>query len=88
VAVVFAMSVELWAFRYMLDQLHERLDKPENDPNDYHLGEVCNHNVVLVCLPGEQGNSQAARVGTNLSNVFPNIKWRLLVGVGGGVWTG
>lgn len=85
VALVFAMSVELWAFRHMLDELHQPLQNYSDDPNTYHLGEVCGHNAVLVCLPGEQGNNQAARVGTNLSRTFPNIAWRLLVGVGGGI---
>ena len=85
VAVVFAMSIEMWAFRYMLDEVHPRLAPQDGDPNHYCLGKVCGHNVVLAWLPGEQGNTQAARVATNLSRTFRNIKLRFFVGIGGGV---
>ncbi|KAH8172400.1 phosphorylase superfamily protein [Sarocladium implicatum] len=79
------MSIEMWAFRYMLDETHPRLASLDGDPNHYCLGKVCGHNVVLAWLPGEQGNTQAARVATNLSRTFHHIRWRFLVGIGGGV---
>ncbi|KAL2204863.1 purine and uridine phosphorylase, partial [Sarocladium strictum] len=85
VAFVFAMSFEMWAMRYMLDEEHRDLPKSDGDENSYKLGKLCGHNVVLAWLPGEQGNSQAARVATNLSRTYKNIKWRFLVGVGGGI---
>ncbi|KAI0546001.1 nucleoside phosphorylase domain-containing protein [Xylaria curta] len=85
VAIICAMGIERDAVRYMLDNEHQRLRKQPGDSNTYTLGELQGHNIVLVCLPGQQGNSSAATVSTNLSRSFPSVKWRLFVGVGGGV---
>ncbi|KAM6513564.1 hypothetical protein FALCPG4_015957 [Fusarium falciforme] len=87
VAVVCAMAFEMSALRYMLDQEHPRLRTKEGDPNMYTLGELHGHNVVLASLPGTQGKGSAATVATNLARTFPCIKWRFLVGIGGGVPT-
>lgn len=85
VAFVCAMSFEMSAIHYMLDREHPSLDPKQNDSNAYILGELSGHNVVLVCLPGNQGKGSAATVATNLSRTFPSIKWQFLVGIGGGV---
>ncbi|RYP81632.1 hypothetical protein DL770_005840 [Monosporascus sp. CRB-9-2] len=87
VAVVCAMSFEMSAVRYMLDREHPRLPSQQGDPNIYVLGTLSGHNVVLACLPGNQGKGSAATVATNLARTFPSIKWRFLVGIGGGVPT-
>ncbi|KAM6517779.1 hypothetical protein FSOLCH5_006547 [Fusarium solani] len=81
------MTFEMSALRYMLDQEHSRLRTKEGDPNIYTLGELHGHNVVLASLPGTQGKGSAATVATNLARTFPCIKWRFLVGIGGGVPT-
>ncbi|WYZ34065.1 hypothetical protein EsH8_I_000341 [Colletotrichum jinshuiense] len=85
IAVVCAMSFEMSAVRYMLDREHPRPRRKVGDPNAYVLGDVCGHNVVLACLPGQQGKGAAATVATNLARTFPCIKWRFLVGIAGGV---
>lgn len=84
VAVVCAMSFEMSAVRYMLDREHTRLPTKPGDSNMYALGDLHDHNVVLACLPGQQGKGAAATVAANMSRTFPSIKWRFLVGIGGG----
>ncbi|KAL6895022.1 nucleoside phosphorylase domain-containing protein [Trichoderma evansii] len=84
-AFVCAMSFELSAVRYMLDREHPRLCRKEGDSNTYVLGELYGHNIVLACLPGNQGKGSAATVATNLARTFPAITLRFLVGIGGGV---
>ncbi|GFF34521.1 LOW QUALITY PROTEIN: ankyrin repeat domain-containing protein 50 [Aspergillus udagawae] len=85
VAVVCAMGFEMSAVRYMLDDEHPRLPIKQGDSNLYVLGELSGHNVVIACLPGTQGKGAAAIVANNMQRTFPSIKWRLLVGIGGGV---
>ncbi|KAH7459482.1 hypothetical protein FOMA001_g20031 [Fusarium oxysporum f. sp. matthiolae] len=85
VAVVCAMELELSAVRYMLDDEHSPLPVIPGDTNAYVLGELYGHNVVLACLPDQQGKGAAATVATNMARTFPSIKWRFLVGIGGGV---
>jgi nucleoside phosphorylase len=85
VAIVCAMSFEMSAVRYMLDREHPRLQRKEGDANTYVLGELYGHNIVLACLPGNQGKGSAATVATNLARTFPAIALRFLVGIGGGV---
>ncbi|KAH7176050.1 nucleoside phosphorylase domain-containing protein [Dactylonectria macrodidyma] len=84
VAVVCAMSFERSAVRFMLDREHDHLGTP-GDSNIYTLGDLHGHNVVLACLPGQQGKGAAATVAANMSRTFPSIKWRFLVGIDGGV---
>ncbi|RKK63825.1 hypothetical protein BFJ69_g16885 [Fusarium oxysporum] len=85
VAVVCAMELEMSAVRYMLDVEHRSLPTKEGDFNIYILGVLQGHNVVLACLPGNQGKGSAAIVATNMARTFSCIKWQFLVGVGGGV---
>lgn len=81
-----AISTESIAARIFLDDLHEG---PEyvaaNDSNDYTLGRVGRHNVVIAVLPhGEYGISSAAGVVKDMLHSFPNIRIGLMVGIGGG----
>src|SRR5690242_20013803 len=83
VAVLFAMKFEMTAFRHMLDEEYtNHLPRRQGDQNSYILGRLGAHNVVLAWLPGEQGVGAAAVVGSNLLRTFPNISWRILVGIG------
>ncbi|OQE32554.1 hypothetical protein PENFLA_c001G04688 [Penicillium flavigenum] len=82
-----ALLVEYIAAQEFLDEEH---DKPRfvspNDANDYTLGRMGEHNVVIAVLPdGEYGTASAASVATNMLNSFHNIRIGLMVGIGGGV---
>ncbi|KAJ5935168.1 hypothetical protein N7466_004715 [Penicillium verhagenii] len=82
-----AIDVEYVAAQEFLDEEHEgpTFVSP-NDTNDYTLGKICQHNVVIAVLPdGEYGTASAASVATNMLNSFPNVKIGLMVGIGGGV---
>ncbi|KAK4870406.1 hypothetical protein LT330_004754 [Penicillium expansum] len=68
----------------MLDEEHKPLPQPSVDTNVYNLGSINNHNVVIAGLP-RAGNCPAATVVTQMKMTFPNIKYCLLVGIGGGV---
>lgn len=85
VAIICAIDFEMSAVRYMLDKEHDSLPTKEGDSNLYVLGELSGHRVTLAWLPGTQGKGAAAVVATNLARTFPCIKWRFLVGIGGGV---
>jgi hypothetical protein len=81
-----AISTEYVAALAFLDEEHERPeDIPSNNDNDYTLGRIRKHNVVIVVLPvGEYGIAAAASVAKDLSHSFPNVRIGLIVGIGGG----
>lgn len=85
VAIICAMSFEMSAVRYMLDQEHPRLPNQVGDSNSYIVGELAGHHVALACLPGSQGKGAAAVVAANMARTFPSIRYRFLVGIGGGL---
>ncbi|GFF80566.1 hypothetical protein IFM53868_02889 [Aspergillus udagawae] len=86
VALLTPLEVELSAMRYMLDEEHQPLPSARGDPNNYVLGRLCQHNVVIASLPaGYQGTISAAVVARDLARTFPSVTLRLLVGIGGGV---
>ena len=79
-----ALTVELRAAEALLDEKHD--DLPAIDQNTYTLGRMNGHNVVIACLPqGVIGTNAAAYAAANLFRSFPNVRFSLLVGVGGGV---
>ena len=54
--------------------------------NAYVLGKIENHNIVLTCLPvGIYGTTSATAVVSQLQSTFPNIRYGILVGIGGGI---
>jgi nucleoside phosphorylase len=81
-----AISTEYVAAQAFLDEKHEGPDHVSvNDNNDYTLGKVGRHNVVIAVLPdGEYGTSSAAMVARDMLHSFPNIRVGLMVGIGGG----
>ncbi|KAL3440940.1 hypothetical protein BJX65DRAFT_316041 [Aspergillus insuetus] len=87
VAWICALPLEVAAAKAMLDEVHlspsERLG---SDQNPYTLGRVCNHNVVIACLPfGVYGTTSATAVLIRLQATFPHLSFALMVGIGGGV---
>ncbi|KAL8340704.1 hypothetical protein RB601_006684 [Gaeumannomyces tritici] len=81
-----ALSTELLAASQFLDKRHNKpTSRHPNDTNNYTLGSIGPHNVVMACLPmGNIGTASAAVVATNLINSFPNVRLGLMVGIGGG----
>ncbi|KAM0262478.1 hypothetical protein ACHAQJ_001732 [Trichoderma viride] len=81
-----ALSTEYVAAQAFLDDRH---DAPESvakcDNNNYTLGRVGKHNVVIAVLPdGEYGTASAAIVARDLLQSFSNVRIGLMVGIGGG----
>ncbi|KAI6785924.1 uncharacterized protein J7T54_006263 [Emericellopsis cladophorae] len=80
-----ALSVEFDAAQALLDEEHDVPVTPTNDNNNYALGRIGNHNVVIAVLPdGEYGTSSAAAVARDMLRSFPNVRIGLMVGIGGG----
>lgn len=80
-----ALDTELAAGQAMLDECHEPLPQPRHDHNNYALGRIGVHNVVIAGLPaGVTGITSAAKVATQMQGTFKHIKAGLMVGVGGG----
>ncbi|OAP59993.1 hypothetical protein AYL99_04995 [Fonsecaea erecta] len=82
-----AISSEYVAAQAFLDEQH---DAPSfvstNDNNDYTLGRVGKHNVVIAVAPdGEHSTNSAANVGRDMLHSFTNVRIGLLVGIAGGV---
>jgi hypothetical protein len=67
----------------MLDKKHAPISLP-NDLNRYVLGEAAGHNVAIACL-NEAGTNEAASVADQLKSSFKNIRFGLMVGIGGAV---
>ncbi|KAL3468698.1 purine and uridine phosphorylase [Aspergillus californicus] len=84
-----ALETEYVAARAFLDKKHSRPETlSPNDNNHYTLGEIGGHQVVIAVLPdGEYGTSSAAGVARDMVHSFPNIRFGLMVGIGGGVPT-
>ncbi|KAK6360581.1 hypothetical protein TWF730_006720 [Orbilia blumenaviensis] len=79
------LPVEVTAARLLLDEEHVRLPSQGKDDNSYILGRMGLHNIVIT-FPGVgiYGTNAAAQMVTNMVRTFPNIRFGLLVGVGGG----
>ena len=83
-----ALPVELAAAQEMLDEEHSDLERDlaDNDENLYALGSIGGHNVAIVCLPaGRIGNNPATAVAMQMRATFKQIRFGLMVGIGGGV---
>ncbi|KAF4461134.1 Ankyrin repeat [Fusarium albosuccineum] len=56
-----------------------------DDENQYVVGQIGGHHIVIGCLPmGRTGTTSAAVVARDMSRSFPNLKFALMVGIGGG----
>ncbi|KFA56361.1 hypothetical protein S40293_09448 [Stachybotrys chartarum IBT 40293] len=84
-----AVETELVAAQVFLDDEHtEPIEIPVNDNNNYTLGRIGPHNVVIAALPHWQyGLTSAANVARDMVRSFPNVRIGLMVGIGGGVPT-
>ncbi|PTB62782.1 hypothetical protein BBK36DRAFT_1172080 [Trichoderma citrinoviride] len=81
-----AISTEYVAAQSLLDEKHGTpRSVARHDNNDYTLGRIGEHNVVIAVLPdGEYGIASAASVARDMLHSFPNVRIGLMVGIGGG----
>lgn len=81
-----ALTTESVAAQAMLDEKHQGpAFVATHDNNDYTLGRIGQHNVVIAVLPyGEYGIFSAAIVARDLLHSFANVRVGLMVGIGGG----
>lgn len=81
-----AISTEYVAAQAFLDEKHEAPQYVSpNDNNDYTLGKLGKHYVVIAVLPdGEYGISSAANAARDMLHSFRNVRIGLMVGIGGG----
>lgn len=85
---VCTLPVEVEAAKAMLDRIHADLhtDSGVSDTNNYVLGGINNHNVVLAYPSLSVGTaSSLAAVITQMRARFRSIRCSLIVGTGGGV---
>ncbi|EXA28558.1 hypothetical protein FOVG_19844 [Fusarium oxysporum f. sp. pisi HDV247] len=81
-----ALTIESVAAQAFLDDEHEGpREVAQNDNNNYALGRIGSHNIVIAVLPdGEYGTAVASAVARDMLGSFPNIRIGLLVGIAGG----
>jgi nucleoside phosphorylase len=84
---VYALPLEMAAAKGMFDRVHPNLPQQNSaDHNNYILGQVGQHEVVIACLPaGIYGTTTAATVAKDFMRTFQSIRFGLMVGIGGGV---
>lgn len=83
---VCAINTESIAAQLFLDEVHRRPGvRATHDENDYILGAIGCHNIVIAVLPhGQYGLVSAASVAKDMVRSFPSIRIGLMVGIGGG----
>lgn len=88
---VCALQEEYDAACQMLDVEIEDVEDSDADANDnnaYTFGTIGGHHVVIGCLPeGRYGITSAAKVARDMTRSFPNLRFGLMVGIGGGAPT-
>ncbi|UKZ83461.1 hypothetical protein TrVFT333_011270 [Trichoderma virens FT-333] len=81
-----ALSTENTAATAFLDEKHEQSEDIENsDYNSYTLGRIGKHNVVITVLQnGVYGIASVSSAVKDMLRSFPNLRFALMVGIGGG----
>ena len=83
-AWICALPLELAAAEAILDEHHSPFST-SGAQSEYVLGKISGHNVVVGCLPsGVYGTNSATAAVTRLLSAFPNVRYGLMVGIGGG----
>ena len=81
-----ALALEGAAAEAMLDVEHEEPQwKHENDHNNYTLGSIGKHNVVIAGLPEMYGPIAVATAVSQMLSTFKSVRIGLMVGIGGGI---
>ncbi|KAL1618919.1 hypothetical protein SLS54_007035 [Diplodia seriata] len=83
------LPIERAAATALFDEEHSRpadFGQPKGDPNSYSWGRIGDHNVVLASLKaGVYGTTSSASSATLMLRSFPDIRFGLLVGIGGAI---
>ncbi|KAL2403977.1 hypothetical protein ABEF95_002449 [Exophiala dermatitidis] len=81
-----ALHTDMLAARAMLDEDHGMIRGHGQDANTYAVGRIHDHNVVIAGLPaGIDGPVSAASVVKDMTRAFHDLRFMLLVGIGGGI---
>jgi hypothetical protein len=82
-----ALATEDAAATAFLDEIYESPeDIAADDDYRYTLGRIGQHMIVIAILPaGEYGLAAAATVTRDMVCHYPNLRFGLMVGIGGGV---
>ncbi|KAH8777614.1 nucleoside phosphorylase domain-containing protein [Diaporthe sp. PMI_573] len=86
IAIICALTLETDAVQDVFDQRWDEVKygKMAGDPNQYTMGVIGRHHVIVVHMPG-MGKSNGASVAANCRASFPNLGLVLVVGICGGV---
>lgn len=79
-----ALAIESAAAAEMLDEEDPPLVVLPGDTNNYVLGRIGQHRVVMAYM-GETGGLTAHTVATQMTKSFPSVRNILLVGIGAGI---
>jgi nucleoside phosphorylase len=88
VAWIAPLEIEAMAAVYMLDNLHKGyFPTGRGDDYLYTPGDINGHNVVIGTFPTgyDYGVGSAAALASQVKKSFPNLRFRLLVGVAAGL---
>ncbi|KAH7217104.1 hypothetical protein BKA60DRAFT_596745 [Fusarium oxysporum] len=84
-----ALAIEQAAARALLDEEHSEPDSfhpSSSDTNNYIWGRIGQHNIVIASLPaGVYGTTSAATSASDLVHSLPQLRFGLLVGIGGAI---
>lgn len=85
IAIICALTLESDAIQDVFDKRWDEIKygKMPGDPNQYTLGVIGRHHVVVVHMPG-MGKSNGASVAANCRASFPSLGLVLVVGICGG----
>ena len=87
IGIVCALEMERVTVHATLDEEHGMVQRAAGDDNAYVFGRIGAHNVVVACpAAGADNKLPAATIARNMLMSFP-IKFGLMVGIGGGVWS-
>jgi hypothetical protein len=82
------LEIEAQAASHMLDNRHRgRFPMGRGDDYIFQAGDMCRHNVIIASLPAgqEYSTDSAAALASQVKKFFPNLWFRLLVGVAAGL---
>ncbi|KAK8070341.1 hypothetical protein PG994_006957 [Apiospora phragmitis] len=84
-----AVETEFVAAQALLDEEHPGLvSQDPNDNNICALGRIGQHLIVVACLPHwNYGLVSVANVARDMLRTFTNVRFGLMVGIGGRVLT-